>query len=231
MNRTLGAARLYTIRPTGSLAIPILVLLSSFAVNVAIWGFGDLSNTPDASTGGVSALFFAMAIFLAQAVMQLFPFALQVGLSRHAFYAGTALVALVQAVVYSVLLTVLTAIEHGTGGWGVGLKFFAPYGLDRQNVVQQFVIYCSILLAVAFLGVAIGVIAKRWSAVGLWTLAIGALLVFGGAAVLVTGLHDWTSLWNWVVDRSPVVMALTCAGVVAVLSAGLSYTGLRRAVP
>jgi hypothetical protein len=231
MNRVLGAARLYATRPQGSLAVPWLVVLSSFAVNVAIWGFGHLRSTAGASTGGLSALYIAVTIFLVQAVVQLFPFAMSLGLSRHTFYAGTALVALVQAVGYGVVLTALTAIENATGGWGVGLHFFAPYGLDRLNVVQQFLIYGSILLACAFLGIAIGAVTKRWGAFGLWTLGIGALLVFGGAAVLVTGLHSWSDVGDWLVARSALTLALAFAGAVALLSAALSYTGLRRAVP
>lgn len=231
MNRTLGAARLYTIRPQASLTVPWAVALASFAVNVAIWGLGDLGKVSSAGTAGVSALYCALLIVFVQGVTQTFPFAMALGLSRRTFYAGTAVVALVQTVAYGAVLTALTAIENGTGGWGVGLHFWAPYGLDRQSVPEQFLIYASMLLATAFLGIAIGVAAKRWGATGLWTLGIAAVLVFGGAAVLVTGLHGWTDMWNWVLARSAVVVALAVAGVLAVLSAGLSYTGLRRAVP
>jgi hypothetical protein len=231
MNRALGAARLYTIRPLGSLAVPVVVVLSSFAVNLAIWGFGDLGDVPSAGTGGLAALYIALAIFLAQAVIQQFPFALALGLSRRAFYSGTALVALVQAVVYGVVLTALTAIENGTDGWGVGLHFWAPYGLDRQSVVVQFLVFGSMLAASAFLGIAIGAVAKRWSATGLWALVIGALLVLGGASVLVTALHSWTDLGDWLADRPVLVLAVGVSGIVALLSAGLSYTSLRRAVP
>jgi hypothetical protein len=231
MNRVLGAARLYATRPQGSLAVPWAVVLSSFAVNVAIWGFGDLGDVASAGTAGLSALFIALAIFLVQAVIQLFPFGMSLGLSRHAFYAGTALIALVQAVGYGLVLTGLTAIEDATGGWGVGLHFFAPYGLNRLGAVQQFLIYGSIVLASAFLGIAIGVVAKRWGAMGVWSVGIAALLVFGGGAVLVTALHSWTDLGHWMDARSVLTVALGSAGVVAVLSAGLSYGGLRRAVP
>src|SRR4051794_34493268 len=231
MNRVMGAARLYATRPQDSLAVPWLVVLSSFAVNVAIWGFGNLRNTPGAGTGGLSALYIAVTIFLVQAVVQLFPFGMSLGLSRRTFYVGTALIALVQAVGYGVVLTALTAVENATGGWGVGLHFFAPYGLDRLNAAEQFLIFGSIMLACAFLGIAIGVVAKRWGATGLWALGIGALLLCGGAAVLITGLHSWTDLGNWLVARSALTLALVLAGTVALLSAGLSYTGLRRAVP
>jgi hypothetical protein len=231
MNRVLGAARLYATRPQGSLLIPWMVVLSAFAVNVAIWGFGDLADEPEASTGGLSALYIAMTIFFVQAVVQLFPFGMSLGLSRRTFIAGTALVALVQAVGYGVALTGLTAVEDATGGWGVGLNFFGPYGLNGLNVVQQFVVYGSLMLACQFLGMTIGAVAKRWGATGLWILGIAALLVFGGAAVLITGMHSWTDLGHWLAARSALTLTLVLAGAVAVLSGGLSYAGLRRAVP
>jgi hypothetical protein len=231
MNRTLGAARLYTVRPQISLTIPWAVGLAAFAVNVSVWAVGHLGNDSSAGTGGVSAVFISLLIVYVQGVTQTFPFAMAVGLSRHTFYAGTAVVALVQTVAYSAILTALTAVENATGGWGVGLQFWAPYGLSRQSVPEQFLIYASILLGSAFLGIAIGVAAKRWGATGLWTLGIAALLLLGGAAVLITGLHDWSAVGHWIVARSALAMALSAAGVLTVVSAGLSYAGLRRAVP
>ena len=231
MNRVMGAVRLHTIRPLGGLAIPWLIVLASFGINLAIWAVGDLGDEPSAGTGGLAALYCALLIVFVQTVTQTFPFALTLGLSRRAFYTGTAAVAAAQTLVYSAMLCVLAAAERGTDGWGMGLDFWAPYGLDRQRVVQQFLIYASLMLASSFLGIAIGVAAKRWGATGLWTLAIGAIVVFGGAAVLITAVHGWTDLGDWLLDRSAVALALGLAGGVALLSAGLSYTGLRRAVP
>jgi hypothetical protein len=231
MSRVLGAARLYTVRPQGSLAVPWLVALSSFAINVAVWGFAGLGDEPDAGTGGLAALYISVAIVFSQAVTQLFPFALSLGLSRRAFYAGTALVAVVQAVAYGVLVTSLTAVENATDGWWVGLNFWGPYGLAAESVLQQVVVHGCVLIGMAFLGTAIGVVAKRWGAMGVWALAIGGLLVFGGASVLITALHSWTAVGHWIVDTPLLTLALLYAAVFGLVSAGLSYLGLRRAVP
>jgi hypothetical protein len=231
MSRVLGAARLYTIRPQASLAVPWLVGLSSFAINVAVWGFAGLRDEPSAGTGGLAALYISVVAVFTQAVTQMFPFALSMGLSRRTFYAGTALMATLQAVVYAVVLTVLIGVEGATGGWAVGLHFWGPYGLEQHPVGVQFAVHACGLIGAAFLGIAIGVVAKRWGPAGLWTLAIGALLVLGGAAVLVTALQGWTGLWDWIVDRSVLTIALLYAAVFGLVSAGLSYAGLRRAVP
>jgi hypothetical protein len=231
MNRILNAARLHVVHPMAILAVPWLVVLSSFAINEAIWGFGHLGSQPGGGTGGVLALYITVAIVFVQSVTQLFPFALGMGLSRRTFYAGTAVMVVAQAIGYAVVLVALTAIENTSGGWWVGLHFFAPLQLNEKSALTQFVVYGSVMLGMAFLGVAIGVISKRWGPTGLYALGVGVLLAFGGAAVVVTALGDWAPLGHWFADRQILTLALGYAAVVGLISAGLSYLGLRRAVP
>ena len=92
MNHTLQAARLHVIHPLVILAVPWLVVLSSFAINEVIWGVGGLGGQPG-GTGGVLALYVTVAIVFLQSVTQLFPFAMTLGVSRRTFYSGTALMA------------------------------------------------------------------------------------------------------------------------------------------
>src|SRR3954453_11721278 len=157
MNRILGAARMHLAHPLLSLGIPWLIVGTSFAINLAIWGVagvGDETNG-DAVTGGLASLYVTVAVIFIQAVTQMFPFAMGLSLSRRDFYLGTALTAVVQAIGYGLALTVLTAIEHATDGWGVGLHFWAPGIIDVGNPVLQFVVFSVPMLALAFLGIGI----------------------------------------------------------------------------
>ena len=48
MNRVLGAARLQVMHPLVAVGIPWLVVGPSFAINLAVWGLGDLGDEPGA---------------------------------------------------------------------------------------------------------------------------------------------------------------------------------------
>jgi hypothetical protein len=230
MNRVLAAARLHVVHPLVILGMPWVIVLTSYAINEAIWGFGHLGTQPG-GTGGVLALYITVAVAFLQSVTQLFPFALSMGLSRRTFYAGTALMAVVQSLGYALVLTALTAVEDATGGWWTGLHFFAPLHLDRLAVVEQIAVFFLLMLGMTFLGIAIGAVVKRWGQTGTYLLVIGTLVIFGAAAVLVTGMGWWSPLGTWLVARSALTIALGYAVVVGLISAGLSYAGLRRAVP
>ena len=234
MNRVLQAARLHVVHPRVILGVPWLVVSSSFAINELIWGFGHVADQPGAGsggTGGVLALYFAVLFVFLQSVTQLFPFAMSLGLSRRAFLAGTALIALAQGVGYALALTALTAVEDASGGWWTGLHFVAPVGIDQLPVAAQFGLFFCLMLGFMLIGIAIGGVQKRWAAAGLYALLIGAMLLFGGAAVVLTALGDWPSFGSWFVSMPALGLAAIYLAFAAVLSAVLTWTGLRRAVP
>lgn len=234
MNRILQAARLHVVHPLVILGVPWLVGLSSYAINELVWGFGHIADQPGASnagTGGILALYIAVLVVFLQSVTQLFPFAMSLGLSRRVFFAGTALMAVVQAVVYSLLLVGLTALEDASGGWWTGLHFVAPLHIDRLPVITQFALFFFLMLGFMLLGIAIGAVHKRWGAAGMYSLMTGAVLVFGGVAVVLTALGAWTAFGSWFVGTPALALAGIYLAFAAVVSAGLSWTGLRRAVP
>ena len=105
----------------------------SFAINVAIWALTPAGEQDGGFTGGVLALYITVLVVYVQAVTQLLPFAMGVSLSRRTFFLGTALVAVVQSLVYGIALAVLVAIENATGGWGSGLNFWAPGPFEVDN--------------------------------------------------------------------------------------------------
>ncbi|MQA35989.1 hypothetical protein [Modestobacter roseus] len=233
MNRTLATARMHLVHPLVILGIPWLVVGISFAINLAVWALGDLESVSggEGFTGGLASLYITVLVVFAQGVTQMFPFAMGVSISRRTFYLGTALVAAGQALGYGVLLTVLQSIESATAGWGIGLPFWAPGPIEVGNPALQVVVYALPMLACAFLGMAIGVVLKRWGASGMWMLAIGTLVLLGIFAIVVTGLGTWPAVGSWLVDRTVYEYTLVLPALAAVALAGLSWTGLRRAVP
>ncbi|NYJ05626.1 hypothetical protein [Petropleomorpha daqingensis] len=233
MNRVVAAARLHLIHPMVALGIAWLVVGISFAINWAIWFFADLQHQANDGgfTGGVVSLYITVAIVYVQAVTQMLPFAMGLSLSRRTFYLGTALMGVVQAVLYGVILAVLVAIEGATDGWGVGLHFWAPAGLDVDNFALQVLVSGAPMLAFIACGAGIGVVHKRWGTAGTWGLILGSLVVIGGLVVLVTALGAWTQVGGWFADRSVVTLAVALPAALAVVFAGLTWTGLRRTVP
>jgi len=230
MNRILGAARLQVMHPLVAVGIPWLVVGTSFAINLAVWGLGDLGDEPG-GTGGLASLYITVLIVYVNAVTQVFPFAMGLSVSRRTFYLGTALVAVVQSLVFGVVLTVLTAVENVSNGWGLGLHFWAPGALDVGNPALQVLVFAVPMVAAYFIGIAIGVVFKRWGFLGLYTLALGALVLAGLLVVLITWRQAWTDLWGWLTDRSIESVTIGLPAVLAIALAALTYVGLRRTVP
>jgi hypothetical protein len=232
MNRTLAAARLHLVNPLQIIGIPWGIALLSFAINLPIWALTEAGQQPGGGiTGGVLSLYISVMVVFVQSVTQLLPFAMGMSVSRRTFYRGTALVALGTAVGYGVVLATLTSIEDATGGWGVGLNFWAPGKLDVDNWGLQVIVSGAPMLAAAFLGVAFGVVMKRWGQLGLWSLVVGALVLFGGLAILVSWQRAWGDVGTWLTDQSTLTLAVLIPAVLGVVAAGLSFAGLRRIVP
>ncbi|WP_116449334.1 hypothetical protein [Blastococcus litoris] len=232
MNRVLAAARLQVVHPLVILGIPWLVVGISFAINVAIWGLAGLRDVPEAGfTGGVLALYITVCVVFVQAVTQLLPFAMGVSLSRRTYWLGVSLVGVLSALGYGIALAVLDAIGDATDGWGVGLSFWAPEPMQADNFFLQVLVSGAPMLAFIFSGIGMGVVVKRWGPNGLWALALAALLLFGGLAVLITGLGAWTTVGDWLGDRSLATLSIGLPLVVGAVVAALSFAGIRRVVP
>ncbi|RBY77581.1 hypothetical protein DQ238_14285 [Geodermatophilus sp. TF02-6] len=227
----LAAARLHLVNPLQVLGIPWGIVALSFGVNLVIWALTDVGSQPTGGfTAGVVSLYITVTVIFALAVTQLLPFAMGISLSRRTFYLGTALVAVAQSLWYGVLLSVLTAIEDATGGWGVGLDYFAPAGLDVDNAALQIPVSGAPMLAFAFAGVGMGVIAKRWGPAGIWYGITGAIVVFGGLAILFTWRRAWDDLGRWLTEQSVPAVAVVLPVVVAGVFAVVAWVGLRRVV-
>ncbi len=233
MNRVLAAARLQLVHPLVVLGMPWMVGALSFAINWAVWRLLDLGTVPQdkAVTGGVSALYITVLVVFVQAVTQLLPFAMGISLSRRSYLLGTCLVGVGTALGFGAVLAALDAVESATGGWGVGLQFWTPPPLDVDGFLPQVAVSGAPMLALIAAGVGMGVVTKRWGPNGVWGLVIGGVIVFGGAAVLVTWMRAWLDLGRWFADQSPMVLAVGLPLALAVLLTALAFAGIRRVVP
>ena len=231
MHRVLKAARLQLVHPLMILGIPWMVGGISFAITLATWGLAGIGGEPGAFTGGLASLYITLLLVYVQALTRLLPFAMGVSITRRCYYLGMALVAVAESVVFGVALTVLAAVEGATDGWGVGLAFWAPGGLADLHPALQVLAYAGPLLATACLGMAIGVVQKRWGATGLWTLTLGTLVLAGAAGALVTWAGAWGSIGTWLGERSLLTLTAGLPVLLAIAAAGLTWGALRRVVP
>ncbi|SOC48010.1 hypothetical protein SAMN05660748_1178 [Blastococcus aggregatus] len=231
MNRVLQAARLHLIHPLVILGIPWLVVSISFAINAAVWHLTPAGEDDGGFTGGILALYFTVLVVYVQAVTQLLPFAMGTSLSRRTFYLGTALVAVVQSLVYGVAITALVAIENATDGWGAGMQYWAPGVFEVDNAVLQVLASGAPMLAFMSVGIGVGIVHKRWGQTGTWGLIIGSMIFFGGLALLITWLEAWQSVGDWFADQSVATLTIGLPLVVAVAVALASFPGIRRVVP
>jgi hypothetical protein len=232
MDRVLAAARLHLLRPLMTLGVPWLVAGTSFALTLALWatvGIGE--ENPDAFAGGVTALYVTLLVVYVQAVTRLLPFAMGISISRRAFFLGTALVVVGQSLVYGVILSALVSLEGATGGWGAALQFWAPAGIDVDDPLLQVGVSGAPLLAFAAVGIAFGIVYKRWGQAGAWAAVVLLMLALGGLAVLISWTGAWGSVGGWFADRSLPALTIALPAAVAGVVALLSYPGIRRVVP
>ena len=103
-------------------------------MNLAIFGLTDVP-VADRQTGGIASIY-SVAIFANLSLWtQVFSLAIGLGSTRRSFFHGTCLCP-GQSVLAGVVLTALHAIEGATDGWGVHMRFFGPWFLDRGNPVE-----------------------------------------------------------------------------------------------
>jgi len=231
MTRVLQAARLHLIRPAMMLGIPWLVVSISFAINLATWYLTPAGEDDGGFTGGISALYVTVLVVFVQVVTQLLPFAMGVSISRRSFYLGTALAAAVLALVSGVVISALVSMENATGGWGRELDFWAPGIFEVGNPVLQVFAAAAPMLAFAFIGVGIGIVHQRWGQIGTWGLIVGSMVLFGGLAVLITGLGAWRDVGDWFSEQSATTLTIGLPLAVALIAAAASFPGIRRVVP
>jgi hypothetical protein len=226
MNDWIKVAR-YQLMARETQWIPWGALALSFAINLVIFAVVPSGSVPNPRTWGLATIycfFFVVGVFSATRML---PFALALGLSRRAYWLGSALLALGLAALDAVALTVLQVLERATGGWGERINFFrVAWLLDGSWYLTLLTSFVALVFMFVY-GSWFGLVYRRWNLFGLLAFGTGQGSVVAAAALITTWLHGWSDVGHFFVTLS--VAGLT--GVVAVLAAVLlagGFTTLRR---
>lgn len=231
MKRTLDVARLHTVAWPLIIGWPIAVLFIAFVISYTIFALVPTTDDEYNFTGAVFSMYgFAVGFYL-QAVTQTFPFAMGVSVTRKEFFTASALVGVAQSAVLATIVYVLSIIEAATGGFGVKLRMFGIVRYATDNPAVQWLGIFATLLLVASVGLALGVVYQRYRVNGIFAISLTAIVLLGGAAILVTWQHWWTNVGHFFVDTPSVVLLGVIPLVLSALFGAAAWTGLRRATP
>lgn len=238
LKRITRVAKLHFANPWTTLALPWIILGVIFVGMLTIWWLIysaiDPSDRADALEGtqfsGSSFFIYVyMMVVAIQAISITFPFALGYGVTRRDYYLGSALAFIVLAVIYTTGLTIVSAAETMTGGWGMGVTIFAPVYFGEtiaERIFVQFVVFLFFL----FFGSAIASVWVRWKASGVtvFFIIVGAILV--ALFALTTFTDSWAAVGATLVDLG--VLGVAAWSLVATAISGVAgFVLLRRATP
>lgn len=190
---------------------PWFILTLDFLITAAIVGSFPARHG-HAYTGALSAIYIFLIVTGALGIARQLPFALALGVSRRAFYAGTALLSLAIAVVYALGLTVLQLLERATGGWGLDMYFFrVPYFLAGPWYLTWLTSSVTLALMLAW-GMWFGIVYRRWNVPGLLGFIAAQALAVAAILVVIGGTHAWSAVGRF-------FTTLTIGGLTGLLAA------------
>jgi hypothetical protein len=228
MSTWMKVARYQLTDRLGFVSMPWFILALNFLIIMVLF-----TATPWAGhgkpryAGALASIYVVILVLGAMSFTQKLPFALALGVSRRAFYAGTALLAVAIAAVYGLMLTVLQLIERATGGWGLNVHFFrVPYLLAGPWYLTWLSSFVGLSLMLAW-GMWFGIVYRRWNRAGLLGF-ISAQAVAVAAVLLIIGAADaWASVARFFTTLT--IEGLTgLLAVLAVLLLGGGYATVRR---
>lgn len=230
-HRVLAAARIQNVNKGLSLGMPWAILGSAFVVNLLIWSLIPESPNEPRITGGVLSIYIFVLIGQAFTVVQWFPFALGLSVTRRHFLLAAAGLTVVEAFGQGLVLTLLRAVEELTGGWGIDLTFFGVPYLVQENWFLQWLVYSVPFLGLAGLGLVTGAIFKRFGQAGMWVATLVVVLAVGLGAALLTWRQGWGAFGSFLAGVPPLTALALVPAVLAVVLWSLTYLLLRRAQP
>ncbi|MEZ5190599.1 MAG: ABC transporter permease [Schumannella sp.] len=238
--RILRVVRLNLANPWTTVIMPWIVLGAIFVLSYGIWILVFLSVEPggeaEAREGmqwsGASMWIFVYLLVVAVQTMNLtFPLALGYGSTRRDFYLGSAATFVVLSVMWALGLTILSAIESATDGWGIGGRMFTTIFFGGDSPVwQRFVICLCISLFFFFVGAAVASVYVRWRVLGMIVFFFLLGLALIGALALIFAVDGWPAVGDFFVTNQAFGVSLWMLVPTAV--AGLAgYLMIRGATP
>jgi hypothetical protein len=240
-NRITRVVKLNLANPWNTLILPWIVIAGIFVLNYGIGVIvftsidpADRANAAEGMqySGASSWIFFYMLVVAVQAINFTLPLALGFGSTRRDFYLGSALTFVVLSATYAIALTILSAIESATNGWGIGSTMFTAVYFGGGDVIlwHRLIIFFCVMLFFFFVGAAVATVFVRWRAFGLvlFFFVIGLLLI--GAIALIGLTESWDAVGQFFVTFQAVGVALWLLVPTAI--AGLAgWLVLRRTTP
>ncbi|GAA1196506.1 hypothetical protein [Prauserella alba] len=233
MTQLVKVARIQLVNARMVLGMPLLVLVCVLAANIAIFVAIGTASPPEGATvtGALVSIYIVTLVTHVQTMTQMFPFALGLSVTRREFVAAAGLVVFGQALLYGVIIWLMSLLERATGGWGLGFAMFDLPFLEGSNVVTRILVYAGPFLLLSFAGLWTGIVYQRWGQPGVWAL----VLAFGALVVGLMALIGWQGWWQQVFDFFAETPALLLFAVypalIGVVLAAFTYLTSRRAVP
>ncbi|GHD82338.1 hypothetical protein CLV85_2474 [Salinibacterium amurskyense] len=238
IKRITSVAKLHFANPWTTLGLPWIILGVIFVGMLTIWWLIYSAIDPADRAGALEGTQFSgssffiyiyMMVVAIQAISITFPFALGYGVTRRDYYLGSALAFVVLAVIYTAGLTLISAAETMTDGWGMGVTIFAPVYFGA-GIAERIFVQLVAFLFFLFFGSAIAAVWVRWKATGvtMFFIVVAALLV--GLIALATFTDSWSAVGATLVDLGVLGVAAWSL-VLTAISAVAGFTLLRRATP
>ncbi|MFY1668398.1 ABC transporter permease [Plantactinospora sp. WMMB334] len=230
MNRVLIVTRVQLVGWQNTVGWPWLLLAMVFAVNYAVfWTIGDTEG--NYTTGALVSIYIVVFVTSINWITQLLPFSMALSVIRRTFFLASALLLVVQSVVFGILLFLCQLAEKATGGWGIHLQFFGLNFVDDLHPLLRIAFYTMPFVLLGFLGIFVAVFYKRFGLTGMWLLTTATLLVLAGLAVLLTWQELWPAIGRWLVDQPQVAWFVGWPTLFTALFGGAGYVTLRRVTP
>jgi len=200
MHRTASVIKLQTQHRYQTFGLPFVILGIAFAVVLVIGIIANVAAGDDADdvlglmhdgmrfNGAIWSLLGPLMGLGFTAMLQMFPLALGLGVTRREFASGTVALFAGLALGFAAVVTVLRQIEIATEGFGLGIRMFDVVYVGDGAWWQTLVHTTGLLLMAMLLSAALSTVYLRGGQTALWLVlaSIGVLVALGGAvAVLV----------------------------------------------
>jgi hypothetical protein len=232
MSTFVKVARYHLVQPFPLLVVTWLILAFTFVVSCiafaltpvghpALTGHAPAPAADTRVTGALCSFFLFFFVLGVQSVGRSLPFGMALGISRRAYFTGTALLAAVVAAADGLGLAALQAAERATDGWGVQMSFFrVPYLLNGPWYLTWLTSFVGLTLLFVY-GMWFGTVFRRWGVLG--TVAFAAVQVTAvlGVALLISAAHGWPEVGRLFTGLT----ALGLTGLLAALAVALLMGG------
>lgn len=233
--RVSAIVRLLFVNPWTAIFTPLSILGFLLLLNIGVLAVIRANLPPDGELGpgfntGAFFVFVYMLVVAVQSVNRAFPLALGYGSTRRDFLVGFGVFAMLLSAGYALVLVALTQLELATGGWGVGLRFFAESMLGQTDWLPGFAFSVLTLILFFAIGTATAAVYVRWRTTGMYVFWAAVVVVVFGAIVLVSWLQAWGQVGDFFVTAG-VLGSAAWSLVISGLCGIAAWFVLRRATP